>query len=72
LFKKIAVEIAAKPRFYAALLIARLIVSSLTWRDLRLRTAEEVRGCKHLWRLLSSLNTSNSLVYFVFGLKRTH
>jgi hypothetical protein len=70
MFKKLTDEISSKPRFYAGLLVVHLVVTSLTWRDLRERTADEVRGPKRLWRVASAANMSNSLAYFVFGRKR--
>jgi hypothetical protein len=68
--KKIADEIASKPKLYAALLVAHLIVTSLTWRDLRNRSVDEVRGPKRLWRVASAANMGNSVAYVLFGRKQ--
>jgi hypothetical protein len=68
--KRITDEIASKPKLYAALLIAHILVTSLVWRDLRGRNDEEVRGSKRLWRVASALNMSNSLAYLAVGRRR--
>jgi hypothetical protein len=70
MFKKVTDEIASKPKLYAALLVAHLVVTSLTWRDIRSRSDQELRGSKRLWRLASASNMSNSLVYYLVGRKR--
>jgi uncharacterized membrane protein len=70
MFKKLTDEIASKPRFYAVLLVAHLVVTSFTWRDLRSRSADQVRGPKRLWQVASAANMSNSLAYFLFGRRR--
>jgi hypothetical protein len=44
------------------------IVTPFTWRDLRRRTPDQVRGSKWLWRVASS-NLSGSIAYFLFGRK---
>lgn len=40
---------------------------TLTWRDLRARPADRVRGNKKAWRLASALNTMGSAGYWLFG-----
>jgi hypothetical protein len=70
MFKKVTDEIASKPKFYTALLAAHLFITSLTWRDLRGRRADQVRGSKSLWKVAAAANMSNSLVYFVIGRKK--
>jgi hypothetical protein len=70
MLEKVTNEIRSKPRVYAGLLVAHLIVTSLTWRDLRHRSDEQVRGPKRLWRVASAANMSNSLAYVVFGRRR--
>jgi len=42
------------------------VVTPRTWRDLRGRTPEQVRGPKWLWWLLSS-NLTGSAAYWVAG-----
>jgi len=51
----------------AALAVAHVAVTTLTWRDLRHRPAEQVRGNKTFWRVASTLNTGNSAAYWLFG-----
>jgi hypothetical protein len=51
-------------------LIIHVIVLNLTWRDLRRRPAGAVRGKKRLWRVASTLNTTGSVAYWLFGRRR--
>jgi hypothetical protein len=51
-------------------LVLHLLMVRLTWRDLRRRPDEAVRGPKRLWRLASSLNTTGSVAYWLFGRRR--
>lgn len=51
----------------AALLGAHTLIAALTWRDLRARPADRVRGKKKLWRLASAFNTLGSVAYWLFG-----
>ena len=53
-----------------AAVILNAIIASFTWRDLRHRPAELVRGPKFLWRVWSSLNTTGSLAYWLVGRRR--
>jgi hypothetical protein len=59
------------PQAIGALVVAHLVVTSITWRDIRNRDENQIRGSKRLWRTLSALNMSNSVVYWLFGRKRT-
>jgi hypothetical protein len=59
------------PGLLAAILAAHLTVTALTWRSLRNRSTEQVRGPKRLWRVASAVNTGGSLAYFLVGRKRT-
>jgi hypothetical protein len=54
----------------AAAAVVRVMVTALTWRDLRSRPAGQVRGPKNLWRVRSALNTSGSAAYWLFGRRR--
>ena len=56
----------------AAILAGHVAVTALTWRDLRHRSDDQVRGNKKWWRVASAANTTNSLVYLVFGRKSAH
>lgn len=53
-------------------LVAHAAITTLTWRDLRRRPAEEVRGSKRLWRVVSAMNTVGSVAYLAVGRKRKH
>jgi hypothetical protein len=53
-----------------AIAAAHLTAATLTWRDLRSRTAEQVRGDKRIWRLASAANTLGSGAYWLFGRRR--
>jgi hypothetical protein len=50
--------------------VLNAIIASFTWRDLRRRPPELVRGPKFLWRLWSSLNTTGSVPYWLVGRRR--
>lgn len=58
-------------RSLAVILPLHFAVTAFTWRDLRHRNAEEVRGGKRLWRVASGMNTLGSLLYFTLGRRRT-
>ncbi len=51
----------------AALAVAHVTVTALTWRDLQHRPPEQIRGNKKFWRVASALNMTNSAVYWLFG-----
>ena len=53
--------------FWAALAVAHVTVTALTWRDLRRRPAAQVRGSKKFWQVFSALNMGNSLLYWLFA-----
>ena len=59
------------PAQWAAVLIAHVVVASLVWRDLRHRPDDQIRGSKRFWRIASAANSGNSLIYLVFGRRRT-
>ena len=60
------------PRVIAAIVVAHLAITSLTWRDIRNRPDDQIRGSKKIWRVATGANTTNSLVYFLFGRRRSH
>jgi hypothetical protein len=62
----------ASPALIAALVGAHLAITALTWWSLRRRTPDQVRGSKHLWRIASAANMTNSALYFMFGRKRSN
>jgi hypothetical protein len=51
----------------AVVLVFHLIMIKLTWRDLRRRPDDAVRGRKRFWRIASTMNTTGSLAYWLFG-----
>jgi hypothetical protein len=53
-----------------AFMVLNAILASFTWRDLRRRPADLVRGPKLLWRVWSSLNTTGSVAYWLVGRRR--
>jgi hypothetical protein len=59
------------PTLIAAILVGHLAVTALTWRDLRHRADDQVRGKKKWWRVATAANSSNSLLYLLFGRKKT-
>jgi len=61
-----------KPNKYvlAAVAVVHVVVVALTWRDIQNRSAEQVRGSKKFWRVVSALNTGNAVVYWLVGRRR--
>ncbi len=51
--------------------VIHLAVTSLTWRDISRRPANEIRGSKMLWRIISGANTGGSLAYILVGRRRS-
>ena len=49
------------------LFLAEVGLAALTWRDIRNRPAEEIRGSKWLWRVISTINPGNSFAYWLVG-----
>ncbi|HEX4702670.1 MAG TPA: hypothetical protein VH352_11125 [Pseudonocardiaceae bacterium] len=47
--------------------VAHVIITSLTWRDLSRRPAEQVRGSKLVWRVAAAANTMGSVAYLLIG-----
>jgi hypothetical protein len=56
-----------KVRILAVALVIHAIMLKLTWLDLRKRPDTAVRGTKRFWRLASSVNTTGSVAYWLFG-----
>jgi hypothetical protein len=61
-----------KPAVIAAILAGHVAVTALTWRDLRHRTDDQVRGSKKWWRVASAANSGNSLIYLLLGRRKAH
>jgi hypothetical protein len=59
------------PKLIAVLVLAHLVVTTLTWRDLGERSDTQVRGSKRVWRVVTALNMSNSAAYWLFGRRRS-
>jgi hypothetical protein len=61
-----------KPNKPALLLFAigHVAVTAITWADLKRRPAEQIRGDKLVWRVLTALNTGNSVLYWLLGRRR--
>jgi hypothetical protein len=54
-------------RVILIVLLVHLILVRVTWLDLRRRPDAAVRGKKRFWRLASTLNTTGSVAYWLFG-----
>ncbi|HEX6858567.1 MAG TPA: hypothetical protein VF204_24995 [Streptosporangiaceae bacterium] len=54
----------------AAIGVVHLTVVTLTWRDIRQRPEDQIRGSKKLWRVLSAANTAGSGAYWLAGRRR--
>lgn len=54
----------------AIIVVMHLTAATLTWRDLRDRPAEQIRGSKAFWRIASAVNTGGSAAYWLFGRRR--
>ena len=52
---------------FVVLFLAEVGLAVLTWRDIRNRPAEEIRGSKRLWRIVSTINPGNSVAYWLVG-----
>jgi hypothetical protein len=59
------------PLVLAAIGLLHVVVTALTWRDLRRRPAAEIRGNKNIWRAVSAANTTGSGAYWLIGRRRT-
>ena len=61
-----------KPNKYvlAVLVAVEVIIAALTFRDLKRRAPEEIRGSKKFWRVISLVNPGNSIAYWLFGRRR--
>jgi hypothetical protein len=57
-------------RVLKLVLVVHVILLKLTWLDLRGRPDDAVRGQKRMWRVWSTLNTTGSLAYWLFGRRR--
>ena len=58
-----------KPVLVVVAFLVWAVVTPFMWRDLRGRTAEQVRGPKWLWFIASSNLVTGSCAYWMFGRK---
>ena len=54
-------------RVMLVVLVVHLVLAKLTWLDLRRRPDAAVRGKKRFWRVASTMNTTGSVAYWLFG-----
>jgi hypothetical protein len=48
-------------------LTGHLLAATWTWRDIRRRPAQQIRGRKWFWRIFSAVNTAGSASYWLIG-----
>jgi membrane-anchored protein YejM (alkaline phosphatase superfamily) len=54
---------------FAVILMVELAFATFAWRDLRNRTADQVRGSKRVWHIAILANPGNSIAYWLIGRK---
>ncbi|HEX9065232.1 MAG TPA: hypothetical protein VF843_08990 [Streptosporangiaceae bacterium] len=61
-----------KPNKYvlAAIVAVEVVIAALTFRDLKRRPQDEIRGSKKFWRVASLINPGNSIAYWLVGRRR--
>ena len=57
-------------RLLAKIGVSHVLAMIWTWRDLRNRPDEQVRGDKRIWRVASAVNIVGSAAYWIFGRRR--
>lgn len=60
----------ADPRVIGAMVVLQSVVGTLTVRDLKSRSSDQVRGPKWLWYFWGGTNTLGSVVYWLVGRRR--
>lgn len=60
----------SQQRLAVVAVLVHLVVTSFVWRDIGRRPVGALRGGATLWRVLTALNTGNSLVYLLLGRRR--
>lgn len=60
----------AHPRLIATLLVAQSLIGTFTVRDLKRRSAAQVRGPKWFWYAWGGTNTAGSVAYWLIGRRR--
>jgi hypothetical protein len=61
-----------KPSALLLVLVAHAVIAAWTWRDIRHQSAQQIRGPKRLWRVLSAVNTLGSAGYWLIGRRYGH
>jgi hypothetical protein len=56
-----------KPNGLLLFVLGHVLLAAWTWRDIQQRPAQQIRGSKRLWRLLSAANTLGSASYWLVG-----
>jgi len=56
-----------RPNGLVLVLAGHVLAAAWTWRDIRQRPAQQIRGSKGLWRLLSAVNTLGTVAYWLIG-----
>jgi hypothetical protein len=51
------------------LAIAHVAVTTVTWRDISRRRADQLRGPRWFWRVFTGIQMGNSAIYWLFGRK---
>jgi hypothetical protein len=59
-----------RTQLIALLVVVDLIVAAFTFVDLRRRDADQIRGSKRFWRIVTVANPGNALAYWLVGRKR--
>jgi hypothetical protein len=54
-------------RVIAAIGVTHATIAAFTWRDIRSRSADQVRGSKRIWRIASGFNTIGAVAYWIIG-----
>ena len=54
-------------RVVVLVLAGHALAAAWTWRDIRQRPAQQVRGSKTFWRISSAANTLGSVGYWLIG-----
>jgi hypothetical protein len=52
------------------LAVIHVIVAAFTWRDIKNRDPDQIRGPKWVWRIASAVQMGNAAVYWLFARKR--
>jgi len=55
---------------FSYLIMVHIPITLFTWRDMKTRPDGQIRGPKPIWRLVTLLNTSGSVAYWLFGRRR--